>query len=387
MNKKVKALFEQGAAGGIVLFLAALAAIIFQNGGFRDSYQFLIHVPIEIRIGEWALAKPLYLWVNDLLMSIFFLLVGLEVKREIIEGELSSPQNIILPGIAALGGMIVPAGCFYFFNKDIATNLDGWAIPTATDIAFSLGVLAILGSRIPSSLKIFLTTLAIFDDLGAIIVIALFYTDSLSELSLGLAGIFSGILFVLNRVGVSSRIPYMFVGLLLWLCVLKSGIHATLAGVVVALAIPFKSDRPEFSPLKHLEHALHPWVSFLILPLFAFVNAGLDFALLSLESLTSPISLGIIVGLFFGKQLGVFLFSFVAIKLGYGRMPSNANMAQLYGVSIITGIGFTMSLFIGSLAYNDLGLIEAAKTGTIVGSALAGIFGLLVLGSSSRRQN
>ncbi len=387
MTKKVKNFFEHEASAGIVLFFVAVFAVICQNSPLRELYHLSINTEVEIRIGDWSLTKEIYHWIDDFLMAIFFLLVGLEVKREVCEGELSSAKDIALPAFAAIGGMAVPAFLFYLINQFNSQALDGWAIPTATDIAFSLGVLALLGGKLTNSLRVFLTTLAIFDDLGAIIIIALFYTDSLSQFSLGMAAILCTVLFLLNRFRVVSLIPYIIIGHILWICVLKSGIHATLAGVVVALAIPMRDDETGESPLKHLEHAIHPWVAFLILPLFAFTNSGIDLGLLSWESLTSPVALGVIVGLFLGKQIGVFLFSYLAIKLRIASVPTGATLMQVYGVSILTGIGFTMSLFIGSLAYTDDALVNSAKAGTIVGSLLSGVVGFAILYFSTRKNS
>lgn len=383
MVSRIKHFFLHEAAGGMFLFIAAILALIFQNSPLRDLYTSFLSTPIEIRIGEFSIAKATYVWINDFLMAIFFLLVGLEVKREFKEGELSSLKKVSLPGFAAIGGMALPALGYYLVNHANPQYLHGWAIPTATDIAFSLGLLMTLGSRVPTSLKIFLTTLAIFDDLGAIIVIAIFYTHDLSEFNLAMAAVFCLVLFIMNRKKITSLAPYIIVGLILWVCVLKSGIHATLAGVVVAFAIPMRDKKTNKSPLVNLEHALHPWVSFLILPIFAFANGGLDLHLLSIESLSNPIAFGIIVGLFFGKQLGVFGFSWLAIKLKIASLPRGVSYLQLYGISVITGLGFTMSLFISSLAFDDPAMVESAKAGTIVGSVLSGILAYMILYLSS----
>jgi NhaA family Na+:H+ antiporter len=349
-----------------------------------------LHIPVEIRIGALHIAKPLLLWVNDGLMAIFFLLVGLEIKREVLEGHLSSLSQIALPGIAAAGGMLVPALVFIAFNRGDAFAMQGWAIPTATDIAFALGILSLLGKRVPVSLKIFLMALAIIDDLGAIVIIALFYTQELSTLSIAVAAFSLAVLFAMNRMGVTRKAAYIIVGVILWVSVLKSGVHATLAGVALAFFIPLKSQDKEgntFSISHQLEHDLHYWVALLILPLFAFVNAGVDLSGISVGGMKESVPLGIMAGLFIGKQIGVFAFSFAAIKLGIAKLPKESSWLQLYGVALLTGIGFTMSLFVDTLAYNDTVQFQYAdKLAILLGSLFSGVAGYVVLRIASKKQ-
>ncbi len=375
--------FRLEAAGGILLVAAAVLALVISNSPLAWLYKAFLDVPMVIQVGALEIAKPLVLWINDGLMAVFFFLVGLEIKREVMEGELSSPQQIVLPAAAALGGFVVPALVYWAFNYADSVGDDGWAIPAATDIAFALGVLALLGSRVPVALKIFLVSLAIFDDLAAIVVIALFYTSELSVLSLSLAGAGMVVLGVLKWRRVTHLGPYILTGLFIWVCVLKSGVHATLAGVITALFIPMRGDPGEHhgSPLKHLEELLHPWVAYMILPLFAFVNAGVSFAGMTLEMLTGGVPLGVALGLFVGKQVGVFLTCALLIGLGLARLPTGVNWAALYGVSVLTGIGFTMSLFIGSLAFESAGYGYHAgvRAGVLIGSLLSAVLGYLVL--------
>ncbi len=374
---------------GIVLIVVTIAALILQNSPLSHYYMSFLHTPVEIRIGALHIAKPLLLWVNDGLMAIFFLLVGLEIKREVIEGHLSSLSQIALPGIAAIGGMLVPALVFIAFNRGDAFAMQGWAIPTATDIAFALGILSLLGKRVPVSLKIFLMALAIIDDLGAIVIIALFYTEDLSTLSISVAAVSMGILFIMNRMGVVRKAAYMIVGVILWVSVLKSGVHATLAGVALAFFIPLRSkdkDGNTFSIAHQLEHDLHYWVALLILPLFAFVNAGVDLAGISPGEMRESVPLGIMAGLFIGKQLGVFTFSFIAIKAGIAKLPKDSTWLQLYGVALLTGIGFTMSLFVDTLAYDDTDLFKYAdKLAILLGSLFSGVAGYIVLKIATRK--
>ncbi|WP_138381287.1 Na+/H+ antiporter NhaA [Luteithermobacter gelatinilyticus] len=376
------------ASAGIILIIAATLAIIIDNTPLTVYYEGLLRLPISISIGEFGLSKPLLLWINDGLMAIFFMLVGLEIKREVIEGNLSSLNQISLPAMAALGGMIIPALIYYGINRDFAPGLNGWAIPAATDIAFALGILSLLGPRIPTSLKVFLTALAIIDDLGAILIIALFYTANLSALSLWLAAGTIAVLVVLNRLRVTHTGAYILVGVLLWIFVLKSGIHATLAGVVVALAIPLRAKNEEGnSPLVALEHYLHPWVAYMILPFFAFANAGVPLADLTLEALLHPVSLGIAAGLFLGKQIGVMGFSWLAVKFGMAHLPEGSSWSQIYGISLLTGIGFTMSLFIGSLAFETgPDFSSELRIGVIIGSVLSALCGYAVLYFTKRRE-
>lgn len=374
---------------GILLIVVTILALILQNSGFSTYYTGFLHTPVEIRIGTLHIAKPLLLWVNDGLMAIFFLVVGLEIKREVMEGHLSSLSQIALPGIAAIGGMVMPALVFIAFNRGDAFAMQGWAIPTATDIAFALGILSLLGKRVPVSLKIFLMALAIIDDLGAIVIIALFYTQELSTLSISVAAVSLVVLFVMNRMGVTRKAAYIMVGIVLWVSVLKSGVHATLAGVALAFFIPLKSTDKEgnqFSIAHQIEHDLHYWVALLILPLFAFVNAGVDLRNISPGGMVETVPLGIMAGLFIGKQLGVFLFSWIAIKAGLASLPKESTWLQLYGVALLTGIGFTMSLFVDTLAYDDTKLFAYAdKLAILLGSLFSGVAGYIVLKIATRK--
>ncbi len=370
------------AAAGLVLLAAAMLAMLTKNSPLSDVYQYLLLIEGEIRIGDLQVEKPLFLWVNDLWMTIFFFLVTMEIKREAIDGYLSDRSQLTLPALAAAGGIIVPAMIYVAFNWGNPAALKGWAVPTATDIAFALGIVALLGSRVPLSLKIFLMTLAVLDDLAAIVVIALFYTTTLSLVSLFLAAIGVTVLIALNRLGVTHVAGYILVGAALWICVLKSGVHATLAGVVIALAIPGRSlhpDRP--APLKQLIHMLHPWVAFGILPTFAFVNAGIDLSQVRFDRLLDPVPVGIALGLFAGKQLGVFGFAWVTVKLGFAKMPPGTTWVQFYGIAALCGVGFTMSLFIGGLAFAEggAGYARVDRLAIIAASILSGITGYLVL--------
>jgi len=371
-------------ASGIILVGAAILALIINNSPLSSLYDLFLDTPVEIRIGGLYLAKPLLLWINDGLMAIFFLLIGLEVKREILDGQLSSLSQIALPGIAAIGGMAIPALIYVIFNINNASALNGWAIPAATDIAFALGILALLGSRVPLSLKLFLLTLAIIDDLGAIVIIAIFYSGDLSVTSLIFAGVAIAALFAMNFFGVKRIAAYVVVGVLLWICVLKSGVHATLAGVILAFAIPLRTEEDEPCPLREMEHSLHPWIAFGIMPIFAFANAGVSLKGMSFGSLFQPIPMGIALGLFLGKQVGVFGFSFAAVKLGLAKLPSDINWRLIYGTSVLCGIGFTMSLFISTLAFDSSIADDAtsARIGILVGSFIAAIVGYLILKSS-----
>jgi len=362
--------------------VAAVLAMVAANSPLSIYYNSLIDLPVAVSIGSFEIAKPLLLWVNDGLMAVFFFLIGLELKRELVEGELADPSAIVLPAIGALGGMVAPALLYVYFNSDDVVAMKGWAIPAATDIAFSLGILALLGTRVPIALKIFLVSLAIFDDIGAIVIIALFYTDDLSVTALLIAAICTSILFVLNRKHVVSLTPYIFVGLIMWVAVLKSGVHATLAGVVMALFIPIKPRAgSDYSPLKEMEHDLHSVVAFAILPIFAFANAGVQLVGVSAESFLHPVPVGIAAGLFFGKQIGIFGLCWLAIKAGIVKLPNSLNLKSLYGVSLLCGVGFTMSLFIGSLAFESSGvnLLFDERLGIIVGSLISGVAGYLFL--------
>lgn len=374
---------KKDSASGILLIIAATAAMLLENSPLNWLYDALLDTPVEIRVGALLLAKPLLLWINDGLMAVFFLLIGLEVKREILEGELSRLDQIALPGLGAIGGMAVPAAIYIWFNQGNEAAMSGWAIPAATDIAFALGVLALLGKRIPLSLRVFLMALAIFDDLGAIIIIAIFYTSDLSISSLIIASIAVLGLVGLNLFKVNRLTPYVLIGIVLWVAVLKSGVHATLAGVVLGLAIPMRdSKEPNRSPLLDMEHGLHPWVAFAIVPIFAFANAGVSLTGFTFDTLMEPVPLGIIAGLFLGKQLGIVLFCGAAILLGWAKLPTGSSWWGFYGVSILCGIGFTMSLFITSLAFEHTGpagLISADRLGILIGSGLSAIAGYLIL--------
>jgi len=382
-KKFIQEFIKKESSAGILLIIVTILALSLQNSFFTNFYTSFLHTPVEIRFGHLHIAKPLLLWVNDGLMAIFFFVIGLEVKREVMEGHLSSLKQITLPGIAAVGGMLIPALVFIAFNRGESFAMNGWAIPTATDIAFALGILSLLGKRVPVSLKIFLMALAIIDDLGAILIIAFFYTSELSTISITISGISLLILFIMNRMDIAIKSAYIVVGLVLWVSVLKSGVHATLAGVALAFMIPLSSKNKEgktFSMAKDMEHDLHNWVAFFILPLFAFVNAGVDLKSISIEEMTGPVPLGIMLGLFVGKQLGVFGFSWIAIKIGWASLPKESNILQLYGVSVLTGIGFTMSLFIDSLAFNDTQVWHYAdKLAILLGSFLSAIVGYLIL--------
>jgi len=381
--KTIQNFIKEESLGGILLVFATLVALILSNSPLSNWYTSILHIPIEIKVGALHIDKHLYHWVNDGLMAVFFLLIGLEVKREVLEGELSSWSQIALPGIAAIGGMVIPAAIYIAFNYNDSFALQGWAIPTATDIAFALGILSLLGNRVPVSLKIFLMALAILDDLGAIIIIAIFYTSELSTLSISIATACLAVLITLNRFGVTRKAAYILVGIVLWVSVLKSGVHATLAGVALAFTIPLglkNRDGVSINLSKSLEHDLHYWVAFFILPLFAFVNAGIDIREISMPLMASSVPLGIAMGLFFGKQLGVFCFSWAAIKLGITSLPKGSNWLQLYGVSVLTGIGFTMSLFIGSLAFTDDRVYQYTdKLAILLGSFASAMMGYIIL--------
>ncbi|MBT8118793.1 MAG: Na+/H+ antiporter NhaA [Gammaproteobacteria bacterium] len=380
----IEEFIKKESSSGILLIIATILALTLKNSMFSEYYSAFLRTPVEVRFADLHIAKPLLLWINDGLMAIFFLLIGLEVKREFIEGQLSTPAQVALPGIAAIGGMLVPALFYTYINFGDETAMRGWAIPTATDIAFALGILALLGKRVPLSLKAFLLALAIIDDLGAIVIIALFYTVELSTLSIAVAASALTMLIIMNRLGVAKKAAYITVGVILWVSVLKSGVHATLAGVALAFTIPLKctsgDDDKTFSMSKDMEQDLHFWVAFFILPLFAFVNAGVDLRNVSLDQMTTGVPLGIMAGLFLGKQIGVFGFSWLAIKVGLAKIPNNSTWMQLYGVSILTGIGFTMSLFVDSLAFTDGNLYQQAdKLAVLLASFTAGAVGYLIL--------
>lgn len=386
--RNVREFIQLESSGGIVLFFAAVLALIVDNTALHPYYQSLFNTIVAIHIGSVGLSKPFLLWINDGLMAIFFLLVGLEIKREMLVGELNSLSKAVLPAIAAVGGMVVPALIYVGFNYDDSVALRGWAIPTATDIAFSLGLLALLGSRIPPALKIFLTALAIFDDLGAIIIIAVFYAAHISLIMLAGAVFLTMVLFLFNRLKITSYAPYMIVGFLLWICVLKSGVHATLSGIVLAFAIPMKAPKqPGRSPLTELEHKLHPWVAFGVLPLFAFANAGISFVGLSMDQLLGAVPLGIMLGLFLGKQLGIWGAVALGVKTRLAKLPAAMSLSGVYGVGLLAGVGFTMSLFIGTLAFGHQGSYPAmVRIGVIAGSVLSGVMGYLMLRFAYRRR-
>jgi Na+:H+ antiporter, NhaA family len=377
---------QQESSGGILLVGAAVLAICAANSPLAALYNRLLEIPVSIRIGALAIDKPLLLWINDGLMAVFFLLVGLELKREFIEGELSNKKQIVLPGLGALGGMICPALIYAVLNYHDPMALKGWAIPTATDIAFALGVLSLLGSRIPASLKIFLTSLAIFDDIGAILIIAFFYTSNISFIALLISGSCLVLLALLNGKNIATTTPYVFVGVVMWVALLKSGVHATLAGILLAMFIPMRSaPNSGVSPLKQLEHDLHATVAFIILPLFAFFNSGIDLTGFGLAKILHPVPLGISLGLFIGKQVGIFVFCWLGIKWGAAELSKGISWPAFYGTTVLCGIGFTMSLFIGSLAFEETGvnLMFDERLGIIIGSLLSGIAGYMILRATS----
>jgi NhaA family Na+:H+ antiporter len=374
--------FHHEAAGGLVLVTAALLALLASNSPLERLYDGFLDTPVGVRIGPLGIDKPLLLWINDGLMAIFFFLVGLEIKRELLRGELSTFSQAVLPIVAAIGGMAVPAIIYVAVNAEDPAALRGWAIPAATDIAFAVGVLALLGDRVPSTLKIFLLAIAIIDDLGSIVIIALFYTEHLSLASLVLAAVGVAILAALNRRGVTRLAPYVLTGVFIWACVLKSGVHATLAGVMVALAIPLGKEG-EPSLLEQLEESLHPWVAFAVLPLFAFANAGVSLQGLSLAKLLEPIPQGIALGLFAGKTIGIFGATWIAVLGGVASKPEGATWPQILGVAMLGGIGFTMSLFIGMLAFPDPAQAASLRLGVLAGSLTSAVAGYAVLAASS----
>lgn len=373
--------FRTSAAGGLMLILAAALSMVMSNSGLADFYNGFLHTNVSILFGDVGLSKTMHHWINDGLMAIFFFMVGMEIKYEMARGHLSSRDQALLPALAAVGGMALPAAIFYLIVSHHHPELiNGWAIPSATDIAFALGILALLGDRVPASLKILLMAIAVLDDLGAVIIIAVFYTANLSVPALALAATFIAILFVLNRCKVTSPAAYVLTGVALWLAVLESGVHATLAGVITAMFIPLdnKTDSGT-SMLEDMVHKLHPWVAFLIMPVFAFANAGVSLKGLSFNNLLDPIPLGIAAGLFVGKQLGIFTTIWLAVKTGISRMPNNTNWRHIYGLALLCGIGFTMSLFIGSLAYYDPFLNNEVRLGVLAGSILSAVIGYIVL--------
>ncbi|MCI4662220.1 MAG: Na+/H+ antiporter NhaA [Neomegalonema sp.] len=377
---KVQDFLKLESAAGLILMVVAIIAFIANNSALSDAYTSLLSTKFTIQFGEYGLSKALILWINDGLMAIFFFLVGLEIKREVMVGQLTTLDKAILPVIAAIGGMIGPALVYTAFNAGDALAMRGWAVPTATDIAFALGILALLGPRVPLALKVFLLAVAIIDDLGAIIIIALFYTENLSPAALGIGVIGVAALAGLNYAKVTRTAPYVLIGIIVWVCVLRSGIHATLAGVITALFIPLTGKKEEDqSPLEEIEHALHPWVAFLVLPIFAFANAGVSLSGVEISSLAGTIPLGVALGLLIGKQVGVMLASFLAVSTGVARLPEGTNWAQLYGVAALTGIGFTMSLFIGTLGFGPGETLDKVKLGVLLGSIASGIIGFIAL--------
>ncbi|ASK55278.1 Na+/H+ antiporter NhaA [Vibrio tarriae] len=373
MSDMIRDFFKMESAGGILLVIAAAIAMVIANSAMGEGYQAFLHT--------YVFGMSVSHWINDGLMAVFFLLIGLEVKRELLEGALKSRETAIFPAIAAVGGMLAPALIYVAFNFNDPAAIQGWAIPAATDIAFALGIMALLGKRVPVSLKVFLLALAIIDDLGVVVIIALFYSSDLSTIALTIGFIMTGVLFMLNAKHVTKLSIYLVAGLILWIAVLKSGVHATLAGVVIGFAIPLKGNKGEHSPLKHLEHALHPYVAFAILPVFAFANAGISLQGVSLAGLTSMLPLGVALGLFLGKPLGIFSFSWAAVKLGVAKLPEGINFKHIFAVSVLCGIGFTMSIFISSLAFGQAN--EAydtyARLGILMGSTTAAVLGYSLL--------
>lgn len=377
--------FKLESSGGILLMMAALLALLLANSPFRSFYNLFLDTPVNIQVSALIIAKPLLLWINDGLMAVFFFVIGLELKRELVEGELSDKRSIILPAVGAIGGMLVPALIYVYFNFKDPIAMKGWAIPAATDIAFALGILSLIGSKVPTSVKLFLTSIAIFDDLGAILIIAFFYTAKISLVALFIVACCLPVLFFLNRRGIESKSIFLLIGIVMWVAMLKSGIHATLTGVIVAMFIPLRAkNEPKNSPLKDLEHDLHPMVAYLVLPIFAFANAGISLKDIGLEQIFHSVPIGIALGLFLGKQFGIFGMSWLFIKLKLTSLPSGLTWSSLYGTAVLCGVGFTMSLFIGSLAFEETGinLFFDERLGIILGSLLSGIVGYLVLNSS-----
>lgn len=378
--------FAMEATGGILLIAASVLALILANSPLAETYQHILHIKISVLIGDAGLSKSFLHWINDGLMAIFFFLVGLEVKRELVRGELSSVEQAALPVLAAIGGIIVPVAFFMFFNHGQGELVNGWAIPTATDIAFALGIMTLLGDRVPTSLKILLTAIAVIDDIAAVLIIAFFYTSNLSMMAMTIAAVCVCALFAVNRMKVNRTAVYILIGFILWVAVLKSGVHATLAGVVTALFIPLSSqDKDGHAIAEKLEHNLHPWVAFLILPLFAFANAGVPLMDVSFDMLTDSLSAGIITGLFIGKPLGVMLMIGLAVACGFAKRPDGASWMQIFAVAVLCGVGFTMSLFIGTLAFETDAYEQTVRLGVLIGSFLAAITGYLLLHFSTKQ--
>ena len=378
--------FKLEAASGLILLISAIIALIVSNSSLSELYFDTLNKYLFIGVNNFGLKLSVLHWINDALMAIFFFFVTLEIKREFLQGELSSKKQAILPIVGAVGGMLVPALIYIIINFNTPNTLNGWAIPSATDIAFSIGILSLLGSRVPLSLKVFLTALAIIDDLGAIVIIAFFYSGDLSIKYLGLMLLSFILLLTLNKYSIKKFIPYLLIGLFLWFFTYKSGIHATIAGVLLAACIPHRKKDHDFSLLVKIEHSISPYVAFFIMPLFAFANAGVSLEGLSFSSLLLPVPLGILLGLFIGKQFGVFIFSYASIKLGFADMPNKSNLLSFYAVGVLTGIGFTMSLFVGNLAFaNDMQYIDGVKIGVLSGSLLSTLFGYFLLLISTKK--
>ncbi|HDV7283665.1 TPA: Na+/H+ antiporter NhaA [Mannheimia haemolytica] len=388
--EKLKAFFKSEASGGILLLIFAFAAIVCANTSLSDTYFDFLQTTVSVQFGEFALSKPLLLWVNDGLMAVFFALVGVEVKKELFEGSLSSYKKAIFPAIAAIGGMIVPAIVYWLINQNSPEYHNGWAIPMATDIAFAVGIVALLGARVPLALKAFLLALAIIDDLGAIVVIAIFYSQEISVQALTIAAIAIIGLVLLNRFKVTSLCAYLVIGLVLWTSVLKSGVHATLAGVIIGFCVPLKGKNGE-RPAEDLEHILAPWCSYMILPLFAFANAGVYLLEMGMEQLSSPLPLGIALGLIIGKTLGVFGFSYLAVLFRIASLPQGVNFKQIFAIAVLCGIGFTMSMFLASLAFDVSEAGESvtalARLGILLGSAVSAILGYTLLRMATKQNN
>jgi NhaA family Na+:H+ antiporter len=381
-----KQFIQTDASSGIILVMAAALALVMANSYFSDNYNDFLEFPVSITLGTFAISKPLVLWVNDGLMALFFFVVGLEIKRELFYGQLSSPDQIVLPFLAAMAGIIFPALIYVAFNYQDAVAMNGWAIPSATDIAFALGIFILFGKHLPPSLKLFLLSVAIIDDIGAVIIIAIFYSQELSTNSLIIASVGLVVLFIFNRLELENKTPFILVSIIVWAAVLKSGVHATLAGFAVAWFIPIAREKAK-SMSYQIEHSLHPWIAFFVLPLFAFANAGVGLTGVSVNELFTPISIGIIGGLFIGKQLGIFAACYIAVKLKLCRLPKDATWTQLYGVCLLCGVGFTMSLFIGSLAFEEQGLAyqTQVKVGVLVGSLMSAFAGAWLINKSSKK--
>ncbi len=382
-----KRFFKLEAASGILLLISAIVALYISNSNLSDIYFDVLKKYLFIGINNFGLKLSVLHWINDALMAVFFFFVTLEIKREFLQGELSSIKQAMLPIIGAVGGMLIPALIYIYINFETSVTLNGWAIPSATDIAFSLGILSLLGSRVPVSLKVFLTALAIIDDLGAIVIIAFFYTGDLSIKYLILIVLTFILLLVLNKLSIKKFLPYLLLGLFLWFFTHESGVHATIAGVLLASVIPHRKKENDFSLLIKIEHAISPYVAFFIMPLFAFANAGVSLDGLTFNSLLAPVPLGILMGLFVGKQVGVFIFSFASIKLGLASLPTNSNWISFYAVGVLTGIGFTMSLFVGNLAFvNNMEYMDGVKIGVLSGSLLSTVVGYLLLMFSLKKK-